>query len=77
MCFYFHNIIKIKDFGFNNILLDKKSYEKTLIYDVSYKTTTGAKPLRIMFNKVDGFIRNYGGSKYLVLFDAKKVVTFP
>ena len=30
-----------------------------MIYDVLYKTLSGAKPLRIMFDKVDEFIRNY------------------
>ena len=28
----------------------------------------GEKPLRIRFNKVDGFIKIYDGTRYLVLF---------
>ena len=32
----------------------------------------GAKPLRIRFNKVDGFIRVYYGTIYLVLFGGEK-----
>ena len=32
----------------------------------------GAKPLRIRFDKVDGFIRVYDGIRYLVLFDPEK-----
>ena len=32
----------------------------------------GARPLRIIFDKVDGFIRNYDGTKYLVLFDHER-----
>ena len=43
-----------------------------LTYDVSYKTLIGTKPLRIMFDKVDGFIRDYGGTK---LFDLEKYDT--
>ena len=36
-----------------------------------------AKPLRIMFDKLDGFIRDYDGTKYLVLFSTEKYdVTF-
>ena len=31
-----------------------------------------AKPLRIRFNKIDGFIRVYDGARYLVLFGAEK-----
>ena len=45
-CYYFDDIIKIKDFKFD-ILLDEKSYENVLIFDVSYKTLIGSKPLRI------------------------------
>ena len=37
-CYYFADVIKIEGFGFDNILLDKKSYEDILIYDISYKT---------------------------------------
>ena len=51
------DIIKIKDFDFDNILLDRKSYENTLIYDTSCKILIGSKPLRIIFDKLDGFIR--------------------
>ena len=32
----------------------------------------GAKPLRFRFDKVDGFIRVYDGTRYLVLFGSKK-----
>ena len=35
MRYYFDEIIKIEDFNFD-ILLDEKSYENILIYDVSY-----------------------------------------
>ena len=42
------------------------------IYDVLYKTLIGAKPLRIMFDKVDAFVRDYNGTKYLVLFGPEK-----
>ena len=41
-CCYFHDIIRVADFDFDNILLDEKSceksYENILIYDISYKT---------------------------------------
>ena len=53
--------------------MDKKSnetYENILIYNISYKTLTGPKQLRIRFDKIDGFIRVLGGEiKHLVLFD--------
>ena len=57
-CYYFDNIIKIKDYDFD-ILLDENSYENILIYDVSNKTLFG-KRLRNMFDEVNGFIKLSG-----------------
>ena len=37
-----------------------------------YKTLIGAKPLRIMFGKADGFIKDYNETKYLTLFGSEK-----
>ena len=45
-----------------------------LTYDISYKTLVGPKPLLVRFNKIDGFIRVYDGSRYLVLLDPEKYV---
>ena len=42
-----------------------------MIYDISYKTLTGPKPLRIKFHKIDGFIRIYDGTRYLTLFSSE------
>ena len=39
-----------------------------MIYDISYKTFMGEKPLHIRFDKVDEFIKIYDGTRYLVLF---------
>ena len=47
--------------------MDGKSYENILVYDVSYKTLIGAKPLGIIFDNVDGFIRVNIETKYLIL----------
>ena len=49
-CYYFDDIIKIEHFDFDSILLDEKSYENVSIYDISYKSLIGAKPLRIRFD---------------------------
>ena len=43
-----------------------------LVYDISYKILIDAKPLRIMFDKVDGLIRVYDGIRYSVLFHPEK-----
>ena len=49
-CYYFHDIIKTKDFHFNNNFWDEKSYENILVYEISYNTLIGAKPLCIRFD---------------------------
>ena len=64
MCYYSDDIIKFEDFDFDNILIDKKSLENILIYDVSYKTLIETNPLHIGFDKIDGIIRIYNGNRY-------------
>ena len=58
--------------------MDKKSYEDILVYDmvykVSHKTLIIAKPLPIKVDKVDGFVRVYDGTRYLVLFGSEKIL---
>ena len=41
-------------------------YKTTSVYNTSYKTPTGPKPLRIRFDKINGFIVALNGTnKYL------------
>ena len=76
-CYYFDDIIGVMDresnFEFSDISLDEKlykeKYKNILIYGISYKTPTGAKPPRIRFNNIDGFSKTHNGIWYLVLFD--------
>ena len=70
-CYYFDDIIKLKDFDLD-ILIDKNSHRNILIYDNSYKTLIGSKPLRIKFNKINGIIRIYDGTRYITLFGIEK-----
>ena len=52
-----------------------KNNENISIYDISYKTLIGVKPLRIKFGKVNGFIRVYDRTRYqcnVVIFGAEK-----
>ena len=76
MCYYFDNINKIEDFHFDNILIDEKSGKKILVYNISYKTLIDTKPLRLRFDKVNGFSRRNYGTRYLFVyrfrFDSQK-----
>ena len=66
-------IVRVTDF--HDILLDEKScktLEDVLIYDISYKTSIGANPLRISFDEIDGFIKIYYGIRYLALFASER-----
>ena len=64
--------ITLEHFDIDNILVDEQSHENILIYDISYKTLIDSKPLRIRFNKIDGFIRIYDRTRYLKLFSSEK-----
>ena len=69
-CYYFDDIINGTNINFSNISLDKKLYVNISVYNISYKTPIGLKPLRIRFDKVDGFIIALDGkNKHLILFD--------
>ena len=35
--YYFDGMIKTEDFDLDNILIDEKSYETILVYNISYK----------------------------------------
>ena len=70
-CYYFDDIIKFEDFDLDNILIEE-SYENILFYNILYKSLIDSKPLRIRFDKIQGFIRVYVGTRYLVLFGSEK-----
>ena len=66
---YFDDIINGMKINFSNTLIDKKLY-KHISFNISQKTTIAPKPLRIRFDKIDGFITSVDGKiKHLILFD--------
>ena len=75
-CYYFDGKIKFEDFDFDNILIGEKSQENILIPGISYRTLIGAKSLRIRFDKIDGFIKAYDGTTYLILLTLKKMIRY-
>ena len=65
----FDDIIKVQVFILV-ILLDEKLYKNISVYDISNKTTTDPKPLRIRLDKIDGFVRIRGDEfRHLVLLN--------
>ena len=75
-CYYFDDIMKVEDIDVNNILLDEKSYENILVFNILYKKFIDAKSLCIRFNKVNGLIKTYNGIRYLELSDSFNEVYF-
>ena len=61
--YYLSDIIELEDFDLDNILIDENSTENMLIHDISYKTLIDPKPLRIGFDKIDGIIMIYDGTR--------------
>ena len=57
-------------YNLDNILIDEKSNENILVYNISYQNLI-VKPLRIRFDKIDGFIRVYNGTRYVVLIGSE------
>ena len=71
-CYYSDDTTKIEDFHLGTFLIDEKSYENILVYNISNKGLIYSKPLRTRFDKIDGFVRVYDGTRYLVLFGSEK-----
>ena len=70
-CYFFDDIINIKNFDPNNIEIDEKSYKSILIYYIPYVTIKDAKcitinsvnPLYLTFSKVSGYFEEINGNK--------------
>ena len=54
----FDDIFIIKDFDISNNLLDEKSSENILLYDISHKNLINTKPLCIRLDKLNGFFNS-------------------
>ena len=66
MSYYFDGITKIEDFYFD--VLINENHAKMFWLITFHATLIDAKPLRIRFDQVDGFIKDYNGTRYIVLF---------
>ena len=70
MCYFFDDMINIKDLDPKKIKTDEKSYENILIYHTEYVTLTTQKfivRIRLYFiiNKINEYIEESDGKKYL------------
>ena len=66
-------LFKLEDFDIDNTLIDEKSHENTLIYEILYKILIGPKLLQIRFKKIE-FNKIYdetlfGSEKYDAIYD--------
>ena len=71
-CYLFDDLIKLEDFGLDNVLIEQNSHEKNLICYISYKNLIDPNPLQIRFFKIDGIITIYDGTRSLTLFGSEK-----
>ena len=74
-CCYFDDIIKTEEFDLDNILIDEKSCENILIYNIFYKNLIAAKPLHIRFDTIGGFITVYDGTIYYYFLEYIPCIT--
>ena len=73
-------MINIKIFYSNQIKIDKKSFENIIIYyigfvtikNLSYININSINLLYLIIDKVDGYIEEGNGSKYLTLVSTDK-----
>ena len=70
--YYFYNdLISMKDFDPNFLKLDKKLFKNIGVYYIGYITkkdeykTNSVNPLYLLVHRIDGFIEEKEGSKYL------------
>ena len=49
-----------------------KDHENILVYNTLYKSLIDSMSLDIRFNKINGFIRVYDATRYLVLLESEK-----
>ena len=65
-------MIKFEDFDLGNTKYMKNNTKIFQFIKHTKKTLIGAKPLRVRFDKINGFIKSYDGNRYLVLFRGEK-----
>ena len=73
--YFFNDMITTKNLDPNKIKIDEKSYKNILIYyigyvtvnDLSYAKGSSVKPLYLIVDKINRYIEESNGKKYLTL----------
>ena len=59
--------IDIRHLDPNSIKIDSKSCKTILVYYIGYVALNSVKPLYLVIRKINGYIEEYNGNKYLTL----------
>ena len=76
--YYYNDLINIINFEASNLKIDKKTSVGLDIYYIGYVDKTSewevnsVNPLYLMINRIDGFVEEKNGSKYLNVSDTGK-----
>ena len=72
-CYFYNDLINIKNVNSNNLKLDKKSVLDNDVYYVGYITkkpqwnVNSVNPLYLIINKIKGHFEEVDGDKYLII----------
>ena len=78
--YFLDEMINIKDFDSNLLKIDKMSYKNIDIYYIGYITMKDSDYVKVssvillylIIDKVDGYIKEKNGNKYLILTSTEK-----
>ena len=79
--YFFNDMINIKEFDSSKLKIDKKSYKNIGIYYIGYITTKSIRdyeninsvnPLNLIIAKIDVYIEENNGNKYLTFASTDK-----
>ena len=77
-CYFFNDIINIKNFDSNNIKVDEKPYKNILVYYIGYVTIKkyvniySVNPLYLIFRYINVYFEEINKNKYLMVVPTNK-----
>ena len=72
-CYFYNDLINVKNFNINNLKLDKKNVLGNDVYYIGYITkkpqwdVNRVNPLYLMINRIKGHFEEKDGDKYLII----------